>query len=89
MTLEEMPHFINRRKAPITYELEGYPTSRYMRRFKEQNLPIHYLHRQRNPDIILERSSMPELELSFRCRQERGSQLRHSTTTEEQSCRDI
>lgn len=89
MTLEEMPHFINRRKAPITYELEGYPTSRYMRRFKEQNLPIHYLHRQRNPDMILERSSMPELELSFRCRQERNSQLRHSTTSEEQSCRDI
>jgi len=68
MTLEEMPEFINQLKAPIAYQLEGYPISRYMRRFKEQNLPIHFIQQQRDPAIRLERAHMPALELSFRCR---------------------
>lgn len=84
MLLEEMPHFINRLHAPIAYELEGYPGSRYMRRFKEQGLPIHYIHRQRNAAMELQRSLMPELELSFRCRRELDSD-----TFEEQACRSI
>jgi tRNA (guanine-N7-)-methyltransferase len=69
MALEEMPHFVNRLQAPLAYELEGYPTSRYIQRFKEQGLPVHYIHRQRNPELDLPRAHMPELELSFRCRQ--------------------
>lgn len=69
MTLEEMPHFVNRLHAPLTYALDNYPSSRYMQRFKEQGLPIHYIHRQRNPAFDLQRAHMPELELSFRCRQ--------------------
>ncbi len=70
MTLEEMPHFVNRLHAPLTYALDNYPSSRYMQRFKEQGLPIHYIHHQRNPAFALQRAHMPELELSFRCRQE-------------------
>ncbi len=68
MTLEEMPEFINQLEAPLAYELEGYPISRYMRRFKEQNLPIHYIHQQLDPTVKLQRAHMPALELSFRCR---------------------
>ncbi|MCA1796122.1 MAG: tRNA (guanosine(46)-N7)-methyltransferase TrmB [Geobacteraceae bacterium] len=84
MTLEEMPHFVNRLRAPMAYALEDYPTSRYMRRFKEQGLPVHYIHRQRDPELNLLRAHMPELELSFSCRQEPDS-----NQSEEQPCRDI
>ena len=70
MTLEEMPHFVNRLQAPIAYALEDYPSSRYMQRFEEQGLPVHYIHRQRNRELDLPRAHMPELELSFRCRAE-------------------
>ena len=72
MTLEMMPEFINQLEAPLAYSLEGYPVSRYMRRFQEQNLPIHYIHRRRNPQTDLQRNKMPELELSFRCRQQQA-----------------
>lgn len=84
MTLEGMPHFVNRLHAPITYTLADYPTSRYMRRFKEQGLPVHYIHRQRNPEFDLTREHMPELELSFRCRRELAS-----NTPESQLCSNI
>lgn len=84
MTLEEIPHFVNRLHAPMAYELEDYPSSRYMRRFKEQNLPVHFIHRQRNPALNLPRGQMPELELSFRCRQELDTDLH-----ERQACSNI
>jgi tRNA (guanine-N7-)-methyltransferase len=89
MTLEEMPHFFNCLEAPIAYELEGYPTSRYMRRFKGQNLPIHYVHRRRNPDMTLSREHMPELELSFRCRQDQQVQQGQTRKQEGLPCKGI
>ncbi len=84
MTLEEMPEFINQLKAPLAYALEGYPISRYMRRFKEQNLPIHYIHRQRDPAAKLQRAHMPALELSFRCLHPEEHHI-----DEAQSCKNI
>ncbi|MDD2557541.1 MAG: tRNA (guanosine(46)-N7)-methyltransferase TrmB [Desulfuromonadaceae bacterium] len=84
MTLEEMPEFLNQLKAPMAYELDEYPISRYMRRFKEQNLPIHYIHRQLDPAAKLQRAHMPALELSFRCQQ---TETPHPDET--QSCSNI
>jgi hypothetical protein len=60
-----------------------------MRRFKGQNLPIHYVHRRRNPDMTLSREHMPELELSFRCRQDQQVQQGQTRKQEGLPCKGI
>ena len=51
--LAGMPAFRNQLPAPLATELPGYPLSKYMRRFLDQGLPIHFVHCRRDPTVPL------------------------------------
>jgi tRNA (guanine-N7-)-methyltransferase len=57
--LTEVPGFCNLLPAPLAESLPGYPLSKYMRRFLDQGLPVHFIHRRRLAGIDL-----PDLEIA-------------------------
>ncbi|MHB8708299.1 MAG: tRNA (guanosine(46)-N7)-methyltransferase TrmB [Desulfuromonadales bacterium] len=48
-----MAGFRNQFKEPFVENLPGYPLSKYMRRFLDQGLPVHFVHYRRDPAIPL------------------------------------
>ncbi|WP_321532831.1 tRNA (guanosine(46)-N7)-methyltransferase TrmB [uncultured Desulfuromonas sp.] len=63
-----LPGYQNQLDTPFTLELEGYPLSKYMRRFLSQNLPVHFQHLKRREDFILPKEQLPVTEKGFRNR---------------------
>jgi len=51
--LTEVPGFCNLLAAPLAESLPGYPLSKYMRRFLDQGLPVHFIHNRRRAGIAL------------------------------------
>ncbi len=60
--------YSNQLAAPYTLELAEYPQSKYMRRFLDQGLPIHFQHQQRQADFVLATEKVPAIEMGFRNR---------------------
>lgn len=58
----------NQLPSPYTLELANYPRSKYMRRFLDQGLPIHYQHQQRQASFVLDGDKVPAIEMGFRNR---------------------
>lgn len=56
----------NELPAPMVQSLPGYPLSKYMRRFLDQGLPIHFLHYRREEGYRPDRSLLPTLQPGFR-----------------------
>jgi len=44
MRATEHPNFSQARPAPVALDIEGYPRSKYMRRFLDRNEPIYFVH---------------------------------------------
>lgn len=61
-----LPAYRNRLPAPFVEALPGYPLSKYMRRFLERGLPVHFVHWQRDPAAALPPRPAPELYRGFR-----------------------
>jgi len=66
--LAGIPALRNQLSAPFVYALPGYPLSKYMRRFLDQGLPMHFVHVRRDPVIPLPPRSTPESARGFRSR---------------------
>jgi tRNA (guanine-N7-)-methyltransferase len=66
--LAGIPAFRNRLSAAIATELPGYPLSKYMRRFLDQGLPIHFVNHYRDPALPLPLFEAPDLQRGFRSR---------------------
>lgn len=66
--LADMPAFRNRLAAPLTTNLPGYPLSKYMRRFLDQGLPVHFIHCRRDPTVMLPELQTPDLQHGYRSR---------------------
>ncbi|MDY0190292.1 MAG: tRNA (guanosine(46)-N7)-methyltransferase TrmB [Desulfuromonas sp.] len=62
------PGFINQLPTEYTHHLDGYPLSKYMRRFLVQGLPIFFQHYRRRDDFRLEQSMLPATQMGFRNR---------------------
>jgi tRNA (guanine-N7-)-methyltransferase len=60
--------FRNQLAAPFVAGLPGYPLSKYMRRFLDQGLPVHFVHHRRDPAIPLPTLPPPDLECGFRAK---------------------
>lgn len=67
-TLTGIPAFCNLLSTPIATTLPGYPLSKYMRRFLDQGLPIHFLHHRRDPTAVLSELPLPQLLSGYRSR---------------------
>jgi tRNA (guanine-N7-)-methyltransferase len=63
-----MPGFCNRLAAPFIEHLPGYPLSKYMRRFLDQGLPVHFIHQQRDSSVALPDLQSPDLLRGYRSR---------------------
>lgn len=61
-----LPAYRNQLHAPFVDALPGYPLSKYMRRFLERGLPVHFIHWQRDPAVTLPPRPAPELCRGFR-----------------------
>jgi tRNA (guanine-N7-)-methyltransferase len=72
-TLAETPGFRNRLDAPFAEALPGYPLSKYMRRFLDQGLPVHFINHRRNPAITLPEVQVSDLQRGYRSRHPRNS----------------
>lgn len=59
--LVSMAGFRNQLREPFVENLPGYPLSKYMRRFLDQGLPVHFIHYRRDPAIPL--PTLPGLNL--------------------------
>ena len=66
--LAGVPAFRNQLPAPFVTELPGYPLSKYMRRFLDQGLPIHFIHCRRDPAAPLAAFSGSGLLRGYRSR---------------------
>ena len=64
----DLPAYCNRVHAPFVDALPGYPLSKYMRRFLERGLPVHFVHWQRDPTVPLPPRPAPELCRGFRAK---------------------
>jgi tRNA (guanine-N7-)-methyltransferase len=64
--LAQLPGYKNQLSAPLVTDLPGYPESKYMRRFKDQGLPIHYIHHRRDPQFAAAEVPCPEFPRGFR-----------------------
>jgi len=71
--LAGIPALRNQLPAPFVHALPGYPLSKYMRRFLDQGLPMHFVHARRDPAILLPSRSAPESAHGFRSRRPGGS----------------
>lgn len=58
----------NRLDAPFVTTLPGYPLSKYMRRFLDQGLPVHFIHHRRDPAAALPEFQPPDLGRGYRSR---------------------
>ena len=67
-TLAGVPALQSQLAAPFVEALPGYPLSKYMRRFLDQGLPIHFLHCRRDPAVMLPPLASPNLQSGFRTR---------------------
>lgn len=69
--LPEMAGYANVLDRPLVTELPGYPLSKYMRRFLQQQQPIHFIHYRRDPHLPPESVAPPVIDpgyrLSWRC----------------------
>lgn len=73
--LAGIPAFENRLAAPWAEQLPDYPLSKYMRRFLDQGLPVHFLHHRRNPGVPLAALPTPDLRRGYRSRRpDRGDE---------------
>jgi tRNA (guanine-N7-)-methyltransferase len=72
-TLAGVPALRNQLAAPFVHELPGYPLSKYMRRFLDRGLPVHFLHCRRDPTVALPPLAIPDLQRGFRTRRPSGS----------------
>lgn len=63
-----VPGYANQLPAVYSLHLDGYPLSKYMRRFLEQGLPIFFQHHRRRDDFSLEQSKLPATQMGFRNR---------------------
>lgn len=63
-----LPGYRNQLEQPYTLSLDGYPLSKYMRRFLDQGLPVHFQHQHRQPDFHLDFAQLPKTEKGFRNR---------------------
>ncbi|NJC87729.1 MAG: tRNA (guanosine(46)-N7)-methyltransferase TrmB [Desulfuromonas sp.] len=70
--LADVPGFRNQLAAPFVESLPGYPLSKYMRRFLDQGLPVHFLHHRRDPAISLPALSGLDLRRGYRARRPGG-----------------
>ena len=71
--LTATPGFSNRLAAPFVEELPGYPLSKYMRRFLDQGLPVHFINHRRDPELPLAELPAPNLQSGYRSRRPRGT----------------
>lgn len=62
------PGYRNRQPTSFCYQLPGYPSSKYMRRFLDQGQPIYYFHYQRVADFKIRVEELPEIVQGFRIR---------------------
>ncbi|MCD6527913.1 MAG: tRNA (guanosine(46)-N7)-methyltransferase TrmB [Desulfuromonas sp.] len=60
--------YTNQLGQPYTLNLDGYPLSKYMRRFLDQGLPVHFQHHRRRSDFTLDASLLPTTAMGFRNR---------------------
>ena len=60
--------YTNQLAAPYTLDLDDYPQSKYMRRFLDRGLPIHFQHQRRQTNFILDASMLPATRMGFRNR---------------------
>ena len=67
-----MPGYVNQLDTPFVFQLDGYPLSKYMRRFLSQGLPVHFQHHQRRCDFTLDPQDLPVTEKGFRNRPQSG-----------------
>jgi tRNA (guanine-N7-)-methyltransferase len=56
----------NALETPFVTNFPDYPTSKYMQRFLDRGLPIHFIHLQRCKNINFETLPKPELKSGFR-----------------------
>lgn len=63
-----MDGYANQLTAPYTLALADYPQSKYMRRFLDRGLPIHFQHQRRQADFTLDTHLLPATEMGFRNR---------------------
>lgn len=71
--LADIPGFGNQLAAPVLEQLPGYPLSKYMRRFLDQGLPVHFIHQRRDPAIPLSPLAAPDLRRGYRSRRPAGA----------------
>jgi len=67
-TLAVLPGFINQLSEPFVKDLPGYPLSKYLRRFLDQGLPLHFIHHRRDGAIPLPPCRPPDLQRGFRAK---------------------
>jgi tRNA (guanine-N7-)-methyltransferase len=67
-SLAAIPGYCNRLDAPLVESLPGYPLSKYMRRFLDQGLPVHFIHYRRDPAIAPPQYQAPDLLRGYRSR---------------------
>lgn len=65
--------FRNQLDAPFVNQLPDYPLSKYMRRFLDQGLPVHFIHHRRNPSLALDDFQSPDLRQGYRSRRPQDS----------------
>nr|WP_320049675.1 tRNA (guanosine(46)-N7)-methyltransferase TrmB [uncultured Desulfuromonas sp.] len=70
-----MPGYVNQLDTPFVFQLDGYPLSKYMRRFLSQDLPVHFQHHQRRRDFTLDPQDLPVTEKGFRNRHNLDTEL--------------
>jgi tRNA (guanine-N7-)-methyltransferase len=63
--------FDNQLEGPFAESLPGYPLSKYMRRFLDQGLHVHFIHHRRNPGVQLLGLQPPDLRRGFRSKRPR------------------
>ncbi|MEA3465801.1 MAG: tRNA (guanosine(46)-N7)-methyltransferase TrmB [Thermodesulfobacteriota bacterium] len=63
-----MGGYANQLTSPYTLTLDDYPQSKYMRRFLDKNLPIHFQHQRRQADFTLKTNMLPATQMGFRNR---------------------
>ncbi len=54
--------------APFFTEMDDYPLSKYMRKFRDQGLPLYFQHQRRRADFTLRESELPPTDKGFRTR---------------------
>lgn len=66
--LASIDGYSNQLAEPYCLQLANYPTSKYMRRFLQQGLPIHFQHQRRCGNFTINPQQLPATEMGFRNR---------------------